>query len=104
MRQSILFLCLVALGCASCTCKSRWPGGMVIGSSGGPVAHVVVFYLTNPGDADARRRIIETSHTFKDIPGVLSVQAGPAIPSTRPVVDSTYDVAVVLTFVDEPAL
>ena len=68
------------------------------------VTHVVFVWLKTPGDAEARRKVIETSKTFKTIPGVVSVTSGTALPSTRPVVDSSYDVAVVMGFIDEAAL
>jgi hypothetical protein len=68
------------------------------------VTHVVFVWLKTPGDEAARQRVIETSKTFATIPGVVSVTPGKALPSTRPVVDSSYDVAVVMGFADEAAL
>ena len=68
------------------------------------VTHVVLVWLKTPGNAAARTKIIETSKTFATIPGVVRVTSGTALPSTRPVVDSSYDVAVVMTFEDEAAL
>jgi Stress responsive A/B Barrel Domain len=68
------------------------------------VTHVVLCWLKTPGDDAARRKIIETSRTFESIPGVVSVTCGRALPSTRPVVDSSYDVAILITFTDEAAL
>jgi hypothetical protein len=66
--------------------------------------HVVVFWLKDHGNATQRAKLIETSETFRRIPGVLSVSAGPCIPSPRPVVDSGYDVAVSLTFASQADL
>ena len=68
------------------------------------VTHVVLCWLKTPGDAAARQKIIETSKTFESIPGVVSVTCGGALPSTRPIVDSSYDVAILITFTDEAAL
>jgi hypothetical protein len=68
------------------------------------VTHVVLCWLKMPGDEAGRRRIIETTQTLKSIPGVVSVTAGRAMPSTRPVVDSSFDVGIVITFTDESAL
>jgi hypothetical protein len=49
--------------------------------------------------------LIDASHDFVGkIPGLVSVDAGRVSPSTRPSVDSSYDVAIVMTFVDEAAL
>lgn len=68
------------------------------------VAHVVLVWLKQPGDAAARRAILDAGEALKTIPGVVDVRAGPALPSTRPVVDSSYDVGVLVTFTDEQAL
>jgi hypothetical protein len=68
------------------------------------INHVVVFWLKDHGNAAQRAKIIETSETFRRIPGVLSVSAGPCIPSARPIVDSSFDVAVTLTFASQADL
>jgi len=78
--------------------------GNAAGSNSGAVHHVVVCWLKSPGDASARAQIIETSKSFSSIPGVLSVKAGSVIPCTRSMVDSTFDVAIVITFKDRNAL
>ena len=70
----------------------------------GEVTHVVLCWLKTPGDDAAARRIIETSDEFRRLPGVLSVTAGRSVPSNRPVVDSTFDVGIVITFRDEAAM
>lgn len=70
----------------------------------GGVTHVVVFWLKNHGNAADRAKIIETSESFRKIPGVLSVSTGPCIPSARPIVDSSFDVAVSLTFATQADL
>lgn len=68
---------------------------------GGGVAHTVVFWLKDHGNAAQRAKIIETSESFRKIPGVLSVATGACIPGTRPIVDSSFDVAVTLTFASQ---
>src|SRR5688572_3333796 len=68
------------------------------------VSHVVLMWLKKPGDAAAVDKIIQTSREFRQIPGVIDIKAGRPIPSTRPVVDSSYDVGLVMTFQDEAAL
>ena len=49
-------------------------------------------------------KVIAASYGFTAIPGVLSVSAGPSVPSPRAVVDSSYDVGVVITVRDRAAL
>ena len=92
MRNRTL-LVVLALCASSCT-----------SSSSAPVSHVVLCWLKNPGDESARQRIINATRDLRSIPGVVSVTAGRPIPSTRPVVDSSYDVGIVITFKDEAAL
>jgi hypothetical protein len=70
----------------------------------GTVAHVVVCWLKQPGDEAARQAMIDRSREFATLPGVVRVTAGRAIPSDRPTVDSSYDVAVLITFRDRAAL
>jgi hypothetical protein len=59
---------------------------------------VVVAWLKAPGDVAARNTLIIESKKLRDLPGVLDIAAGIPLPSTRPVVDSSYDVALVITF------
>ena len=73
-------------------------------SRAGAVHHVVVCWLKESGSAEARNRIIRASQEFADIPGVVSVRAGTMLPSKRPIVDSTFDVAIVLVFPDEKTM
>jgi hypothetical protein len=70
----------------------------------GGVTHVVLVWLKKPGDPDARAALLEAPHQLRTIPGVIDVQTGTALPSTRPVVDSSYDVGMVITFADVHAL
>ena len=68
------------------------------------VSHVVLCWLKEPGNESARQKLIDTSKTFTQIPGIAEVSAGRPIPSTRPVVDSSYDVAIIMRFTDRQAL
>jgi len=70
----------------------------------GMVVHVVVCWLKTPGDENQRQRLIDVTHTFKAIPGVIGVAAGRTLPSTRPVVDTTFDVGLVILFRDKDAM
>ena len=71
-----------------------------------PITHVVLCWLKEPGNEQARRRIIEASHTFATIPGVRSVSAGTPLPETaaRPIVDASCVVMGVMTFDSVEAL
>ena len=67
--------------------------------------HVVILWLKNPGNVEDRQKLIDTSRSFVGkIPGLVRVSAGPVLPSTRPVVDSSYDVGLVMVFDSEESL
>ncbi|MDQ7010578.1 MAG: Dabb family protein [Mariprofundaceae bacterium] len=78
-------------------CAAKQPGN-------GRVGHVVICWLKEPGNAEARRNIIVASKSFGDIPGVVNVHAGNALPSQRRIVDDSFDVAIVITFASEQAM
>ena len=69
-----------------------------------PVEHVVLFWLNDPSDAQAIQKMEEACYSFRSIAGVESVAVGRALPSDRPVVDSTFDLGVVITFRNPEAL
>jgi hypothetical protein len=97
--------CVVLLSAMIAGCRSQPRGGP--DATEPPlwnVGHVVVFWLKDPGDAEGRRRIVEASNGLRSIPGVLSVQAGEMVPSPRPNVDTSFDVAAVMWFKDRDAL
>ena len=70
----------------------------------GTVHHIVICWLKNPGDVAARRKLIEVSKGFGDIPGILSVRAGEPQISDRRNVDPSFDVAIIMEFEDTHAL
>ena len=73
-------------------------------SGDGAVNHIVIAWLKQPGDVEARKRFIETTKGFAKLPGVIGHQVGPVLPSDRKVADSSFDIAVVITFKDKDAL
>jgi hypothetical protein len=72
--------------------------------TGDPVEHVVVVWLKSPGNTEHRRRIIDESEVLRRIPGVIDLRVGEMIPSERSIVDSTFDVALIVSFIDRAAL
>ena len=82
----------VATGCASSK------------NGAGTIHHLVLCWLNEPGNPAARAELIAASREFVDIPGVISVVTGPAVPSDRPVVDSSFDVAILIVLENEAAL
>ncbi len=68
------------------------------------INHVVVCWLKEPGNKVQQAQLIKVSKSFKKIPGVLEVRAGKMVSSERKVVDSSYDVAILLSFETEKDL
>ena len=68
------------------------------------VSHVVVAWLKEPGNAKMREQFINASRALETLPGVLSRHVSAVIPSDRPKVDDTFDVAVTVTFENAAAL
>lgn len=97
MKSGIALIALVLLGCAS-NQPVRHQRPEVA------VTHVVFFWLKTPGDQAAAEKLIAASDELGKLPGVVSVAAGRPLPSTRPVVDSSYDVGYMIRFTDEQAL
>ena len=74
------------------------------GQDSQPLEHVVIVWLKQPGNQDAQSRIIAASQALTAIPGVVSLRVGTAVASERPIVDSSFDVALVVSFSDRAAL
>ena len=70
----------------------------------GALQHLVLIWLKDAGNAEQRARIIEASKSFRDIPGVLDVQAGKAVASERDIVDDSFDVGILVVVPDDRRL
>lgn len=79
-------------------------GGTSCTEKPGIAHHVVIFWLKDHGNSNDRDRIIQSARDLAKLPGVLGVKQGIVLPSDRPVVDSSYDVAFVFSFRDKQAL
>jgi hypothetical protein len=66
-------------------------------------SHVVIFW-THPDKPNAAADLIAGAEQYlRPIPGVLSFHIGRMVPSHRPVVDQSYQVALNLVFPDKKA-
>lgn len=71
----------------------------------GQVSHVVLVWLKNKSSAADRAKVIETTKMFcKQIPGIIAMDVGESLPSTRPVVDSSFDIGFVMRFENKAAM
>ena len=97
VTSAILAAVFSGNGCAKRECGKPRPEAHVPGRAN----HVVLCWLKEPGNESHRRRIVEVSTTFREIPGVVEVRAGEVVPSERAIVDDSFDVAIFLTFASE---
>lgn len=66
-------------------------------------SHVVIFW-THADQPKAADELVEGMNTYlKPIPGVIQFHVGRMVPSTRPVVEQSYQVALNLVFPDKKA-
>lgn len=98
----LLFL-LAALGIANAAFAQR-PANAV----GGKAYHVVIVWLKQHGDENARRKYIQGSKRLAKLPGILAYNIGTVAAVKRekpsPAVDASYDIAVSSTFESKQAL
>lgn len=66
-------------------------------------SHVVIFW-TKPEHPNAADELVQGANQYlRSIPGVVSFHVGKMVPSHRPVVDKTYQVALNITFTSKAA-
>ena len=66
-------------------------------------SHVVIFWA-DPKNPQAADQLLAGAEKFlKPIPGILQLHVGRMVPSHRPVVEQSYQVAVNLIFADKKA-
>ncbi len=79
--------------------------GMEPAAKPGNVNHVVLVWLKHKGDPQERAKVIATAKSFRRaIPEILAISVGEPLPSTRPIVDSSFDVGLVMRFENKEAL
>jgi hypothetical protein len=67
------------------------------------LSHIVVFWTVPPNPAAADELLAGANRLLKDIPGVVQFHAGKMVPSHRPVVEQSYQVALNLIFPNKKA-
>jgi hypothetical protein len=66
--------------------------------------HVVLCWLKEPGNQTDRKKIIEVTKLFNDIPEVINARAGEVVMSARDIVDDSYDVGILIVTKNENQL
>ena len=70
----------------------------------GTVDHVVMFWQKNAGNQADRKKITEAMDRLRVIDGIISLDYGTAVASERPVVDDSFDMALLVRFTNVEAL
>jgi len=78
--------------------------GVPLQGAADAVEHIVIVWLQEPGNAAQRARVIRESQVLREIPGVTGLRAGDMLPSQRSIVDSSFDVALIVSLQDPAAM
>lgn len=93
---SMIRLAALMLGLLATACTTAPRGG---------VEHTVFVWLQRPGHDEDRSALIRATEELQKSTGLIrSVRYGRPVPSDRPVVDDTFDLALFLRFADRQAL
>jgi hypothetical protein len=67
------------------------------------LSHVVIFWTDSANPNSADELLAGANKFLKNIPGVLAFHVGKMVPSHRPVVEQSYQVALNISFADKNA-
>jgi len=70
----------------------------------GSVDHVVIVWLKRPGSEEDHKALLALGNDLRAIPGIHFLDSGTALPSERPTVDDSFDIAYVMRFKSPAAL
>lgn len=82
-------------------------GAFVLGASERSqpnIYHIVICWLKEPDNQAHRQTLIEETKKFQSIPGIVSIEVGNMLPSERPIVDSSFDIGIIMSFKDQKAM
>ncbi|MGV6809849.1 MAG: Dabb family protein [bacterium] len=69
-----------------------------------PLHHIVMVWFNDQVSDAEKKTIQQATLSLKDIPVLLSLELGTAIPSNRAIVDDSFDLGIVMTFRDQSAM
>ena len=87
-----------------CIATISLPGAELFAAKKNEVSHVAFIWLKRPGNVADQQLLIRASKRFRQIRGVVRVDAGTGMPITRPGIEQSFDVGVVIVFRDRAAL
>ncbi len=86
---------LLISGCSHTSIKSEESPG---------VNHVILLWLKQPDNLDQVQQIIQATELLQQIPGVIKIRTGVSIPSSRKIVDSSFDIGIHMLFVNQQVM
>jgi hypothetical protein len=101
MKSQLILPAFLAMVLSAAGCQHH---NAAIDQPSGTVTHVVLFWMKDPQDTAARKRLMDATESLRKIPGMMRLTYGRAIPSTRSVVDASFDLGIVMTFANRKAL
>src|SRR5213078_1940193 len=98
MNFSLFFRMRVAIF-LTCIALSLAPAGaQAVATHAGQVTHVMLFWLTRPGNVDDQNFLRRALRTLRRARGVNDVRFGRPLPVDRPDVERSFDLGVIMTF------
>jgi stress responsive alpha/beta barrel protein len=99
MKTRLLSVVLLLAGALASACTSSKAAAT------GSLHHVGLVWLKEPGSEADRQRLIDAAHAFlREIPEVRRLSVGQAVPRASPLLDSSFDLCLVMEFDDQAAL
>lgn len=88
-------LAMILSACAS-SMTSRYKDDAVI--------HIVIIWLKEAGNQGHIQEIVDVTRQLGEIPEIQEVRVGKSIPSSRQIVDDSFDVGIHMTFANQTDL
>jgi hypothetical protein len=105
MNFSLFFRMPVAMFLTCVVALSLTPtGAQAVATRSGQVTHVMLFWLKRPGNVDDQNFLLRALRTFRRVHGVNDVHLGRSLAVTRPGLEQSFDLGVVIIFRDREAL
>ena len=102
--STLLLFSLISFGCFSISIDLRKQSKPKKVQQDSKLHHIVLCWLKDSGNEKDRKEIIEVTETLKNIPGVISAQAGEVVLSDRDIVDDSFDVGIIIVTKDQEDL
>lgn len=66
--------------------------------------HVILLWLKEPDNLKHQQQIIQATESLQLIPGVIKIRTGISIPSSRKIVDDSFDIGIHMFFANQQVM